>query len=409
MSDNIEPASQQQPVSQHHAFLFSHILNRNEPTPNSPNAVYVGPTSGNTQITENETAFMTPQQPPAPPGPPGPSGSSFPSSSTASPATSSNTQATSATPTASSQTPSENTFPAGRILTDNVVDLLPPPPAGDGGNTRVRLSEQDKTLLIRTCCEYGDLYLAKSKEDFWITVQTVMSHKLGKRIGNPRQTVSRMVKEFEAGVAYEKTTSGKPIFESDLKQALWIWKCEWIDREAHERSLSEEAQQARAKDKELAIAQRKAMLQTLTDKPSFQSAKAAIDEGKRPNSASTKQEKIEELKAKRRRIRDREENFEELLENDNRKMTETLTTIARVADAVMASITAGNSPVAPDNTGSTLLPTAHLEAQQLRVERIEQQVEVLQQESADTAARTREILLILERMQANTFFTFPPT
>lgn len=80
------------------------------------------------------------------------------------------------------------------------------------------------------------------------------------------------------------------------------------------------------------------MLQTLADKPGFEAAKVAVSEGKRPSNMSQK-EKVEELKTKRRRIREREDLYEEKMEEENNQIANTLATITKVAEAVLLSQT----------------------------------------------------------------------
>ncbi|RPA78919.1 hypothetical protein BJ508DRAFT_416271 [Ascobolus immersus RN42] len=293
-----------------HRFELSHILLSN--TPLTTEAIAVNPLAAKVPVTLDEATAITEKPKP--------------------------TTIVKSEPKTSKNEPS---LPAGRILGDLVdltVDLVALP---SEGNTRVRLTEDEKVILIRTCYEFGDYYIeGRSKDQFWLRVQAMMSKKLGKRIGNPRQQVTRMLNAFEAANAVEKTSSGKPILDTDLKQALWAWKAEWIDREAAEKSLTESEKQAKAKDRDLALAQQRSMLETLADKPNFEATKIAL-KTEPGESKRTKQEKTEALKAKRRRIRDREDLLENEYQEDGNQMAETLNSIANVTEMVLGALAGG--------------------------------------------------------------------
>ncbi|RPA83006.1 hypothetical protein BJ508DRAFT_324887 [Ascobolus immersus RN42] len=295
--------------------------------------------------------------------------------------------------------PNPPSVPAGRALDGELEDWKALPPLPSEGKTRVRLNEDEKTLLIRTCYEYGDHYVGGNKDQFWVGIQRLMSKKLGCRIGNPRQTVQRMLREFEATIAIEKTASGKPLLDTDLKQALWLWKTDW---DALEKNLSKEAKDAKQKDKELAVAQREAMLHTLAEKPNFQAAKAAVTIRERPGKRDgtdnpTKKEKVEDLKAKRRRIREREDFLEERFEEESALMSETLSAINSLANTLAGS-------------------TSNVEiATNVKVERMYEEIAQLKQElerqRTMAAQQTSEMLAMLSEirasMQSNNQMPFP--
>ncbi|RPA78929.1 hypothetical protein BJ508DRAFT_308833 [Ascobolus immersus RN42] len=306
-----------------------------------------------------------------------------------------------------------STSTSGRVLREPTIESTATQKA-----TRFRFqNEEQKTFMIRMCCLYGDLYRQGTKEKFWKLVRAACMQEFNSKLGHPRQMVNTLMEQFEESIKYEDGVSGKPLLDTDFKQQCWKWKTDWLDRE---QNAGTTVKTEKEEEERRAVEQRQTMMSTLSDKPKYQAAKAAVDaykanhdskeddwlsissdatisDAEEPTAADTlkrpkkeskrqaKRQKTAEAKEKNRYIRDREHHMEESMANSQQAVLKCVNTMTNVFEKIFA----------PSSSMSITVPSIAQETEQ-RLETLEKRVEKMEKGVEETSAVTKKILEVVQ-------------
>ncbi|KAF8453193.1 hypothetical protein BDZ91DRAFT_749684 [Kalaharituber pfeilii] len=90
--------------------------------------------------------------------------------------------------------------------------------------SKVNLTDEDRLILVRLCVEHQSKHRRGNKENFWKDIKEYFIHATGKRLSDPRDTMSSLLIQLEVDDRQEAKESGTVQNDSDLKQVLRLWK-----------------------------------------------------------------------------------------------------------------------------------------------------------------------------------------
>ncbi|KAG0123473.1 hypothetical protein HOY82DRAFT_544232 [Tuber indicum] len=204
----------------------------------------------------------------------------------------------------------ERDFGDGEILQGVTLDHTIP--VIESSRQRASLTENERLQLVRLCCTRGEEYL-RGKEKFWICRTEEFNATASKRIANARSIVMPMRKLYTARLSKDTQASGTVFIESELDQALRSWN-QWVVQAEDHKTTKRAGADEKKRDQEQAKIDRENMLLPMSKKKVFREAVAALSdsneteaEGSDSNEEKpiTKRQKVENIRERKRKLRDR--------------------------------------------------------------------------------------------------------